>query len=167
MPTKTLFLLRHAKSSWKDSTLPDFERPINRHGQRAAQTMGQFIKNEGIAFDLILSSCATRARETAEIVVQTAKLRIEIRYDERIYEAGGARLLDVVSQIENDRNIVLLVGHNPAMEDLLQILSGRLEQLSTATLAKLVIKTTKWKSVSQKKAELEWLVRPNELEEAD
>src|SRR2546423_6386227 len=110
---KTLFLLRHAKSSWKDESLPDFERPLNRRGKEASEQIGRYMKKELIAPELILSSPAVRARETVERVSKAAKLNVEVRFDQRIYEAGGLRLLEVVSQIENERKTVLLVGHNP------------------------------------------------------
>ena len=162
---KTIFLLRHAKSSWKDQSLPDFERPLNRRGWRAAETIGRYLKTREIVPDLVLSSTAVRARETAEIVVKTAKWRTEVRYDERIYEAGAIRLLEIVSQIENDRGKVLVVGHNPGLEEFLQLLSGKIEPMPTGGLAKLVLKTSKWVAVLDKKASLEWLIRPRELED--
>ena len=162
---KSIFLLRHAKSSWKDQSLPDFERPLNRRGRRAAETIGSYLRAKEIVPDLVLSSTAIRARETLEIVVKTAKWRAEVRYDERIYEAGAIRLLEIVSQIENDRETVLVVGHNPGMEEFLQLLSGKIEQIPTGGLAKLVLKTSKWVTVLDKKASLEWLIRPRELED--
>src|SRR5258708_5104438 len=162
---KTIFLLRHAKSSWKDQSLPDFERPLNRRGRRAAETIGRYLKTRDVVPDLVLSSTAIRARETVEIVVRTAKWRTEVRYDERIYEAGAMRLLEIVSQIENDRKTVLVVGHNPGMEEFLQLLSGKIEQIPTGGLAKLVLKTSKWLAALDKKATLDWLIRPRELED--
>lgn len=164
---KTIFLLRHAKSSWKDQSLPDFERPLNRRGRQAAETIGRYLRAKEIVPDLVLSSTAVRARETIEIVVKTAKWRTEVRYDERIYEAGAMRLLEIVSQIENDRKTVLVVGHNPGMEEFLQLLSGKIEQIPTGGLAKLVLKTSKWLAVLDKKASLEWLIRPREVEDGD
>jgi phosphohistidine phosphatase len=161
---KTLYILRHAKSSWKDPKLPDFERPLNRRGQRAAETLGQHFRNEEIVPDLVLCSPAIRTRETIEIIVKTAKWRTEVRYDERIYEAGAMRLFEVVSQIENDRKIALLVGHNPGLEELLQLLTGNIEQMPTGALAELAIKTSKWSEALQKKAVLKSFVKPKELE---
>jgi len=119
---KTLFLLRHAKSSWKDETLADFERPLNRRGKRAAETMGAYFKSEGIVPELIVCSPAVRARETLELVTKAAKWSTEVRYDQRIYEASGMRLAEVVSQIDNDRKVAMLVGHNPGMEELLLLM---------------------------------------------
>src|SRR5258708_19872364 len=99
---KPIFFLRHRKSRWRDQSLPDFERPLNRRGQQAAETIGRYLRAKEIVPDLVLSSTAVRARETIEIVVKTAKWRTDVRYDERIYEAGAMRLLEIVSQLEND-----------------------------------------------------------------
>jgi len=162
---KTLFLLRHAKSSWKDESLPDFERPLNRRGKEASEQIGRYMKRELIAPELILSSPAVRARETVERVSKAAKLNVEVRFDQRIYEAGGLRLLEVVSQIENERKTVLLVGHNPGLEELLMLLTGSAERLSTAAFARLEIKSSKWANAADKRARLAWLVKPRDLPE--
>src|SRR5262245_20080303 len=140
---KTLFLLRHAKSQRKDEALPDFERPLNRRGQRAAETAGRYLKTNAREPDLILSSPAVRTRETVELVVKAAKWTTELRYDQRIYAADGMRLAEVVAQIENDRKVVLIVGHNPGIEELLLLLTGTSEQVSAASVAKIRIKATK------------------------
>src|SRR5215203_2254928 len=121
---KTLFLLRHAKSSWRDQTLPDFERALNGRGERAAEDIGRYLKTKSIVPELVLSSPAVRARDTLAIVSKAAKWTTEVRYDQRIYEASGLRLAEVLSQIEDDRNVVMMVGHNPGMEELLTLLTG-------------------------------------------
>jgi phosphohistidine phosphatase len=162
---KTLFLLRHAKSSWADEDLADIERPLKERGRKAAATIGRFLRKERVNPDLVLSSCAVRARETIDIVLKAAKLRTEIRYDERIYEASPLRLLEVILQIDSDRKSVLLVGHNPGMEELLQLLTGNVEHMPTAALAKIALKTSKWSGVGARKGTLEWFVKPKELQD--
>ncbi len=162
---KILFVLRHAKSSWKDSTLQDFERPLNGRGRRAAELISEFIKKKEIKPDLILCSPAVRARETIEIVLKAARLKVELRYDQRIYEAGPVRLLEVISQIEDDKDAVMLVGHNPGLEELVQVVTDQTGRIGTANLAKIVFGTTKWRKIVEKKGRLDWLVRPKELEE--
>jgi phosphohistidine phosphatase len=161
---KTLFLLRHAKSSWKDDSLPDFERPLNRRGKRAAATIGDYLRSRDVTPDLVLSSPAVRARETIALVRKAAQWTTEVRYDQRIYEASAARLAEIVSQIENDRKLVMLVGHNPGMEELLLLLTGITERLRTASVAKITLKTSKWATATEKTARLEWLVSPRDLE---
>jgi len=160
---KTLFLLRHAKSSWKDESLPDFERPLNRRGKQAAETIGRYLKRESIVPELVLSSPAFRARETIERVAKVAKWNPEIRFDQRIYEAGGLRLLEVVSQIENERKTALLVGHNPGIQELLMLLTGESKRVPTGTLIKVELKTSKWVNAADKRAKLAWRIKPSKL----
>ncbi|HEY6806384.1 MAG TPA: histidine phosphatase family protein [Pyrinomonadaceae bacterium] len=159
-----LYLLRHAKSSWKDESLADFDRPLAGRGRRACDVIGEFITTNEIEFDLAVSSTAVRARDTIDLIRQRARLKFEVRYDERIYEAGEARLLEVISQTENDKKSVMLVGHNPGLEQLLQSLTGTEETFPTAALAKINLKISKWSESLTGKATLEWVVRPKELE---
>lgn len=162
---KTLFLLRHAKSSGKDESLPDFERPLNRRGKRAAQTLGQYLRANEIGVELILSSTAVMARETVERMIKAAKLSTEVRYDQRIYGASVDRLAEVVSQIEDARRVVMVVGHNPGLQELLSFLTGKIEPVPTGALAKLSSRATKWNTLaSEQKSSLEWLMKPSELE---
>ena len=160
---KTIHLLRHAKSSWKDPGQTDFERPLNGRGRDAAPLVGQFISKKKIRPDLILCSPAERARQTAALVIQSAKLNAELRFDERIYEASAAQLLEVVSQIDETVGFALLVGHNPGMEDLLRTLTGESQTMPTAALARIVLDVEKWSKVREGTGRLEWLVRAKEL----
>lgn len=160
---KTIHLLRHAKSSWKDSDLSDFERPLNGRGREAAPLVGQFILQKKIRPELILSSPAQRARETAQLVIRAAKLSGELRFDERIYEADAARLLEVVSQIEESVGVALVVGHNPGMEDLVETLTGETHSMPTAALARIILDVEKWSKVRERTGRLDWLVRVKEL----
>ena len=162
---RNLYLLRHAKSSWKDETLADFDRPLSSRGKRACDTIGKFILSNEIEFDLVISSTAVRARDTIDLVRQRAKLRAEIRYDERIYEATTERLMEVVSELDSDRKKVLLVGHNPGLEDMTHLLTGEGNPFPTAAFAKINLKVSKWSESFEGKANLEWLVAPKELEQ--
>jgi len=161
---RTLYLLRHAKSSWKDANLADFDRPLSGRGRRAAETVGLFLKDKEITLDLVVSSPAVRARQTIEIVLRSAKQRPELRFDERIYEATVGRLLEIVSQLENEHKAVLLVGHNPGMQELLALLTGQSEEYPTASLTKITFKNLKWAEVGNKKGSLEWFVKPKQLD---
>jgi len=159
----TLYLLRHAKSSWDDASQQDFERPLNNRGRKACAVIGEVIEEKGIDFDLVLVSTALRTRQTIELVKEWAKLRGEVRYDERIYEATVSQLLEVISQVDNDRKSVLLVGHNPGLEGLLTLLTGEDVRVTTANLAKIKIKATKWSANLANKGTLDWIVRPKEV----
>jgi phosphohistidine phosphatase len=161
---KNLFLLRHAKSSWKDETLPDIDRPLNSRGKRAAETIGAFLRQEKVRPDLILSSSARRARETIEIIVRSGATSRDLRFDERIYEATADRLLDVISEIEKRTQVALIVGHNPGLEELITSVTGESEVMPTAALAKISFKISNWANAATKTGSLEWIVTPKQLE---
>ncbi|HYP54528.1 MAG TPA: histidine phosphatase family protein, partial [Pyrinomonadaceae bacterium] len=144
---KTLLLMRHAKSSWKDVTLRDFDRPLNKRGRRAAPLVAAFMRRKKLRPDLILSSPAERARETAALVIEHAGLSAELRYDERIYEADAARLLEVVAQADERAGELMLVGHNPGMEELIKALTGADELMPTAALARVELDVETWAKV--------------------
>jgi phosphohistidine phosphatase len=158
-----LYLLRHAKSSWDDESKQDFERPLANRGRKACALIGEVVEEKGIDFDLVLVSTALRTRQTIELVKERAKLRGEVRYDERIYEATVSQLLEVISQVDNDRKSVLLVGHNPGLEGLLTLLTGEDLRVTTANLAKIKIKATKWSANLANKGTLDWIIKPKEM----
>ena len=160
---KKLLLLRHAKSSWDDASLPDFERPLNERGRRAAPLMGEFMRRQKIRPDLVICSPARRTRETIARVLEAAGMTTEVRYDERIYEASVQALLDVVSGIEEDKLEVMLVGHNPGLENLLERLTGTAERMPTAALAMITLNAEKWDEAQTKGGRLDRLVKAKEL----
>ncbi len=160
---RTLLLLRHAKSSRKDTSVKDFDRPLNQRGLKAAPSVGRLIRKRKLQPDLVLSSPAERARQTTELVLEGAGLKIEVRHDERIYEATVARLFEVVAQIEDDANVAMLVGHNPGLEELVVSLTGESLSMPTAALACIELDIEKWNKVRAGAGRLEWLVKPKEL----
>lgn len=157
---KTLLLLRHAKSSWKNPELKDFDRPLNKRGSKAAPLMGKFMKERKLKPDLIISSPAVRARMTAALVAESGELQAELRYDERIYEADVEALVKVVSQIDEAAEAVLIVGHNPGLQELLKFLTDEEHEFPTAALAQISLKPDKWSGVQQHSGRLKWVVTP-------
>ena len=167
---KTLLLLRHAKSSWDDPTLQDFDRPLNERGKSAAPLMGRWMRKEKLQPDLVLSSPAERARQTITLVMEAARFQLglykfnaEVQYDERLYGASAAELLERIKQIEPNVNQAMLVGHNPGLEDLIDTLTGEAEHMPTAALACVDLNVEKWDQVRQGGGRLKWLVKPKEL----
>ncbi len=163
---KTLLLLRHAKSSWKDTSVKDFDRPLNQRGLKAAPAIGRLMRKRKLQPELVLSSPAERARQTTQLVLEAAGLKTEVRYDERIYEASAARLFEIVSQIDEEAGMVMMVGHNPGFEELLEALTGEARSLSTAALACIELDIERWNKVKAGENQLAWLVRPKELKSA-
>lgn len=161
---KHLLLLRHAKSSWDDQGLEDFERPLNKRGIKAAKLVGQFLRREEIKIDLVISSPAKRARETIELVLPAAKLEVELRFEDRIYEATPRTLLAVIAEVKPSVNTLMLVGHNPGFEGLLEILTTQARHLPTASVAFIDLDSDEWKK-ARAGGKLVRLVRPKELSE--
>lgn len=173
---KTLTLLRHAKSGWNDPVARDFDRPLNARGRRAAQTMGRQMRALQLDFDLVIASPATRVVETLAEVAAGYGRSIEPEWDRRIYLASGVTLLDIVNSLPVDAAHVLLVGHNPGLEDLALMLvpdSGEsalrdaLEtKYPTATLAEMALDIDNWADAAAGCATLSRFIRPRDLDPA-
>jgi phosphohistidine phosphatase len=146
---KTLLLLRHAKSSWKDSELDDHDRPLNKRGKRDAPRIGQLLKDENLLPDFIVASSARRARKTAEHVIQHSGYRGETRITGDLYNAGREQLLAFVSTLPDAASRILLIGHNPGLEELLESLTGQCVALTTAALAHLESSVDTWQQLRQ------------------
>ena len=155
---KTLYILRHAKASWDDSSLLDFERPLNDRGREAAELIGKRLAAEELVDALLLCSPALRTRETAEIVFQD--LRVDERFDERIYEASLRDLTQVISEIPDDKQVAVLIGHNPGLEELLAFLTGEQRRMPTCALVKIKFEFASWKEVKAGGGSLEWFTTP-------
>ena len=160
---KTLYILRHAKSDWNDAALPDFERPLNERGRKAAPLMGATMKKRNYNPPTIISSPAVRAKQTAELVKSTAQFEAEINFDQRIYEAHPQTLLEIVSEIDDAYDSALLVGHNPGFENLVRILTDEIQPLPTAALAVVDLEIEHWNQVFSTAGKLREIIRPKEL----
>jgi phosphohistidine phosphatase len=161
---KTLLLLRHAKSDWDNTGLPDFERPLAPRGRRDAPTMGKALKKREPLPDLIIASPAVRARETVEAVIEAAQLNIQPKFDERIYGASSDELLTLVRRLPQTSSCALLVGHNPGFEELVGRLTGAYESMPTAALACVAFQIDQWEEVQDKAGKLAWLLTPKQIE---
>ena len=160
---KTLLLLRHAKAQDAASGQADLDRLLQDHGRVQAQAMGQFVRDRALNVELVLCSQAARARETAELILTAAGLSPDIRYEPVIYEAGSLQLFDLILNLDSGANSVLLVGHNPSLEDLLHLLTDRTGGMATCTLAKIEIDVDDWSDAAEVSGKLEWIVRAQDL----
>ena len=132
---KELILVRHAKSSWKDPTLRDHERPLNKRGKRDAPEMGERLAASGYDPDLIVSSSAVRALDTARTIAGKLGYPSEsIAVEERLFHAGVAELLQVIRGVDDSVEILMLFGHNPGLTDLANHIGPR-EILNVPTCA--------------------------------
>jgi phosphohistidine phosphatase len=113
--THRLLLLRHAKSSWDDAELDDHDRPLAPRGRRAAERVGERLRDAQLAPDLVVCSTAARTRQTLELLGLEDP---EVRFEKRLYGAGEDELLDLVRGLDDAAETVLVIGHNPGMQEL-------------------------------------------------
>jgi phosphohistidine phosphatase len=168
---KRLFLLRHAKSSRKDSALPDHDRPLASRGRRASKDMARYLREHRIEPALVLCSSATRARQTLDGVAPGLGGSPEVRVESGLYQASAAGLLARVQEVGNAVPSVMLIGHNPTIERLALDLAGNGPQLAdlaskypTGALATLEFDGT-WSELNADAARLVGFVKPRDLEQ--
>ena len=159
---KKLYILRHAKSSWERPDLPDFDRELNHRGLIAAPFMGELIARKEYLPDLIISSPAKRASQTAIIVKESSGSNAELKFDERIYEASLQALRQVVSEVGDETNSAMIVGHNPGIEGFIKYLTGKSEPMPTAALASVTLNISKWSDLFADCGDLQEVIRPKE-----
>ena len=163
---KTLLLMRHAKSSWKDSELDDHDRGLNGRGKKDAPRMGELLKEQNLLPDYIVTSSARRARKTADHVALASGYRGESRLTEELYMAPPEKILEVIRQTPDSCQRLLLIGHNPGLEESLERLTGTYTPLPTAAVAHLSLDVDSWREIRAKtSAELVRLWQPRELAE--
>lgn len=161
---KALFLLRHAKSGWDDPTLLDHDRPLNERGCLDAVRVGRWMKEQGLFPDLILSSTARRARDTAVSVAQALGYAEKIELRQQLYDASSEAYRLCLTQVETQCDRVLLVGHNPTLEQFLREHTGQTCHLGTAALVYLKFSISRWAVLTgETRAELVNIWRPREL----
>jgi phosphohistidine phosphatase len=146
---KTLLVLRHAKSSWSDPALDDHERPLSTRGRRDGPRMGELVREHGLIPDVVISSDAMRARLTAEAVVAAARCAGEILLDQRLYMANPADILSLLRTVPGEAETVMIVGHNPGLEELVAQLTGERQDLPTAALAQIVLPIDQWRDLGR------------------
>jgi len=166
----TLYLMRHAKSDWHSAAQSDFDRPLNQRGSKDAARMGQWLNKQNIAPSLIFSSPAERAKQTAVAVVEAMGLAAEqIQFNKDLYLADRATLLTILRAIQETTESVLLVAHNPGLDDLVEWLapeppplseSGKL--MTTAAIAIFAVPEP-WAKLKRNTTRLVQLLRPKEL----
>lgn len=162
---KTLILVRHAKSSWKDSTLNDIQRPLNKRGNKDAPKIGEHMARKGLLPEVIFSSPGLRALTTARLI--SVKIGItpkEIKIDDNIYTFSSDALLKVISKLKNKYDLVMIVGHNPAITDTVNYLTGsNIDNVPTCGVAVLKFKTDSWKDIYKNCASLKSFDYPKKL----
>jgi len=167
---KILYVLRHAKSDWGDSSLEDFDRPLNARGKKAAKAVGREFRKRKIKPDLVLASPAVRAQQTIERVEDGYGSKFDVEDELRIYGSEPETLVDLIRSAPDDVDRLLIVGHNPGLQDLVvklsrpgELLDEATEKFPTAALAEIRFDTESWNGIAPGQGILECLVRPRGL----
>lgn len=167
---RRVYLLRHAKSSWKDRSLADRDRPLAGRGKRAAKAVAGHLEAEGIRPDLVLCSPARRTRETLERVEAAFGDQVDTRLDEALYGASEAELLACLRALAQEIDSIMVVGHNPGLEELALGLASEGAQLArmrekypTAALATIDLPAEDWSAIERGSGKLVAYVRPRDL----
>ncbi len=162
---KTLYLFRHAKSSWADASLADFDRPLNERGKEAAFLMGKVMRQRHVSPANVVCSPAKRTRKTLKVAFESAGLNSQVNLEEGVYLASAEKLFALLSNLDDSQESVMLIGHNPGLEDLVTGLTGRYERFPTATLTELELDIDCWRAIRMGCGRIVWLVRPKELKQ--
>jgi len=171
---KTVYLLRHAKSSWKDELLDDLERPLGKRGRAAAMAVGLHLAQAGIVPDQVLCSSAKRTRETLEAVQSAAGAALPARFEKGLYLAEAPTLLRRLRRLNDSLASVMLIGHNPGLEQLALLLTDdaggdqaarrRLTaKYPTAALAVIEADLLRWADLAPSTGRLATFIRPRDL----
>lgn len=147
---KTLYLIRHAKSSWDDPNQDDFDRPLNERGHKDAPRMAKRLKERGIAPDLMISSPAARALETAEHIARVLDFsEKQIQKDRSVYHASSDSLLRTIQKVDDKNEIVMIFAHNPGLTDFAnELLRENISNIPTAGVVGCYLKVDSWKDAS-------------------
>ena len=170
---RTLLLLRHAKSSWDDPGLEDFDRPLAPRGEKAAPLMASYLEKMGLRPDLVLCSPAARAHQTWSLVARSLGDKIAVNELQGLYLGAPSRLLEAVRRASDRAGCVMLVGHNPGMEHLAMALAGPSsdptalaklhDKFPTAALAEIEFEVAAWTNVARGAGCLKRFIRPQDL----
>jgi len=162
---KTLLLMRHAKSSWKNSGLSDHDRPLNKRGERACRLMGTLLHEQNLIPDKIICSTAVRAKKTVEGLLETLSFENEIDYTRDLYHADVDSMVEQLQTIPEDIEIVMLVGHNPGMDEFLDVICDEQDHMPTAAIAEIEFDIPSWHKLrTSTSANLKNLWKPKEIQ---
>lgn len=163
--SKTLLVMRHAKSSWKTPGITDHERPLNRRGERDAVGMAKFLNSANIDISQVAASTARRADMTAKALIKTMDClehgQLESRDD--FYLAAPTAYLNYLSELDDAVSTVVLIGHNPGLESLVDLLGGRWETMPTGAIACFDCSATSWSDAGPSTFRLDHMWRPKEV----
>jgi phosphohistidine phosphatase len=146
---KTVIVMRHAKSSWDDTSLSDYDRPLNKRGKHDAPRMGKLIFQQDLVPQLIITSSAKRAIKTAVATAESARYDGRIEATRVFYHAGAGTYIEYLNGLADVFSRVMVVGHNPGIEELIEELTGLWERMPTAAIAAIELRIDQWSELTQ------------------
>ena len=151
---KTLYVIRHAKSSWDDPTLSDFDRPLDKRGEKDAPEMGKRLKHRQVSPDLLLSSPANRALTTCHVIAEEiGYAKSKIKTDRNLYNAEDAEILRIIQTLDNKYNCAFIFGHNPGLTDFVNLLADAdIDNIPTCGVVACALNISSWDEATKKKA---------------
>ncbi|MDO9086616.1 MAG: histidine phosphatase family protein [Anaerolineaceae bacterium] len=145
---KTLLIMRHAKSSWKEQEIPDHDRPLKKRGRKDIGNIAKVLKKKGLVPDLILSSTATRAKDTAKLLIDKLGYKGKLELLENLYMAEPDTYIQKIATVGNKIDTLLIVGHNPGLEGLVMTFGDKIASLPTGSIAKIYLFIDKWSELT-------------------
>jgi phosphohistidine phosphatase len=145
---KTLLIMRHAKSSWKEQELPDHDRPLKKRGRKDIANMAKILKKKALMPDLILSSSAVRAKDTATLMKEKLNYKGKLELIDDLYMAEPETYIQKISSVPEKVDKLLIVGHNPGLEGLVMTLGDKITSLPTGSIAKIYLFIDKWSELT-------------------
>ena len=162
---KKLYILRHAKSDWSDPSLDDFDRGLKKRGKNDIKLISLWLKTQDIKPDIIISSPAKRAKKTLKVLKTILNIKKEIvKFDPNIYEANVKYLVDMLSKLDDRENEVLLIGHNPSLNELTEFLSDTIiTNIPTSGIVAIEFDIKSWSEIKNKKGNIIFFEYPKKL----
>lgn len=162
---RNLYLVRHSKSSWKNLSLNDFDRPLNKRGKKDALLMGDYLTMKKVDIDLIISSPAKRTLETLNLLAEKISFNERVQFEQLLYEANLKKIFSVIRNIDEQIQNVMLIGHNPALTILANyLLKENIDNIPTSGIVAIKFALT-WKDISKNCGTLLFFEYPKKLKD--
>lgn len=158
---KTLYLIRHAKSSWSNASLSDFDRPLNERGKHDAVTMGDRLLKQNILPDCIISSSSKRTKKTAKRITKALNFKFSnVQFKDELYHANHLTLMKTLCEVQDKYNSIFIIGHNPGISNFCDYLTHQAIDFPTTGIAKITFEVDSWMEITSGYGVLEWFDYP-------
>ena len=159
----SIIIFRHGKSDWDAIYDMDHNRPLSKRGYKAAKIMGRYLKKIDQIPDKVISSSATRAKDTAELAIRYGKWSSKLSIESKIYGGSSETLLDIIHHLDKKTKSVCLVGHEPTCSSFISLCTFHSQRFTTASMAKINFRADKWNKIEFGRGRLEWVKSPKEI----